>query len=185
MLAITSDAPAAANAPPRASSSATERRSRWGRSTQRASAPATTKKANASSRSRKLRPNADERMSGTTPETSKAERSANWAVDMSTYTGIATSATADAIPNATDTQRRLVPRTRRTTGLAIAIRRMKRPIAAMTARNTTKRATISSGVAAVSEIDGIANSGAGPGFGPTANVNAPRTGWPSAEITRQ
>ena len=25
----------------------------------------------------------------------------------------------------------------------------------------------------------------GPGDGPTANVNAPRTGWPSAEITRQ
>ena len=24
-----------------------------------------------------------------------------------------------------------------------------------------------------------------PGFGPTANVNAPRTGWPSTEITRQ
>ena len=40
-------------------------------------------------------------------------------------------------------------------------------------------------VAAVSEIDGIWNCGAGPGFGPTANVNAPRTGWPSTEITRQ
>ena len=34
-------------------------------------------------------------------------------------------------------------------------------------------------------IDGITNCGAGPGFGPTANVNAPRTGWPSTEITRQ
>ena len=31
---------------------------------------------------------------------------------------------------------------------------------------------------------GSTNCGAGPGFGPTANVNAPRTGWPSAEITR-
>ena len=30
----------------------------------------------------------------------------------------------------------------------------------------------------------MTNCGAGPGFGPTANVNAPRTGWPSAEITR-
>ena len=40
-------------------------------------------------------------------------------------------------------------------------------------------------MAAVSEIDGITNCGAGPGFGPTANVNAPRTGWPSTEMTRQ
>src|SRR5439155_5239781 len=48
-----------------------------------------------------------------------------------------------------------------------------------------QRATSSVGVAAVSEIDGITNCGAGPGFGPTANVNAPRTGWPSAEIARQ
>src|SRR6185437_12217148 len=40
------------------------------------------------------------------------------------------------------------------------------------------------GVAAVSERFGITNCGAGPGFGPTANVNAPRTGCPSTEITR-
>ncbi len=44
---------------------------------------------------------------------------------------------------------------------------------------------MSFGVAAVSETDGITNSGAGPAFGPTANVYAPRTGWPSTEITRQ
>ena len=43
----------------------------------------------------------------------------------------------------------------------------------------------SCGVAADSLSDGITNCGAGPGFGPTANVNAPRTGWPSAEIARQ
>ena len=29
------------------------------------------------------------------------------------------------------------------------------------------------------------NCGAGPGLGPTAKVNAPRTGWPSTEMTRQ
>ena len=39
-------------------------------------------------------------------------------------------------------------------------------------------------MAAVSQIVGITNCGAGPGFGPTANVYAPRTGCPSAEITR-
>ncbi len=34
-------------------------------------------------------------------------------------------------------------------------------------------------------MDGITNCGAGPGFGPTAKVKAPRTGCPSTEITRQ
>ena len=43
----------------------------------------------------------------------------------------------------------------------------------------------SAGVAAVSEIEGMTNCGAGPGFGPIAYVKAPRTGWPSTEITRQ
>ncbi len=38
---------------------------------------------------------------------------------------------------------------------------------------------------AVSLSDGTRNCGGGPGFGPTANVKAPRTGCPSAEITRQ
>ncbi len=40
-------------------------------------------------------------------------------------------------------------------------------------------------VVAVSLSDGTRNCGGGPGLGPTANVKAPRTGWPSAEITRQ
>ena len=30
----------------------------------------------------------------------------------------------------------------------------------------------------------MTNCGGGPGLGPTANVNAPRTGCPSAEMTR-
>ena len=64
-------------------------------------------------------------------------------------------------------------------------RRTKSPIALIVERNTIQRATRSCGVAAVSLSDGIGNCGAGPAFGPTANVNAPRTGWPSAEITRQ
>ena len=43
-------------------------------------------------------------------------------------------------------------------------------------RNTSQRVATSWGVAADSESDGITNWGAGPGFGPTAKVNAPRTG---------
>ena len=65
------------------------------------------------------------------------------------------------------------------------MRKTNSPIAAISERNTIQRAVTSVGVAAVSESDGILNCGAGPGFGPTANVNAPRTGWPSTEITRQ
>ena len=38
---------------------------------------------------------------------------------------------------------------------------------------------------AVSEMCGIGNCGGGPGDGPTANVYAPCTGWPSTEIARQ
>ena len=78
-----------------------------------------------------------------------------------------------------------MPLTRRTSGRAISIRKKKIPIAPMTVRKAIQRAVTSCGVAAVSETDGITNCGAGPGFGPTANVNAPRTGWPSTEITRQ
>ena len=98
---------------------------------------------------------------------------------------MATSATADAPPNAMLTFRSRVPETLATTGRATAIRRTNSPIAAIIDRNATQRAATSLGVAAVSDVDGIANCGAGPGFGPTANVNAPRTGWPSTEITRQ
>ena len=43
----------------------------------------------------------------------------------------------------------------------------------------------SDGVAAVSDSDGIWNCGIGPAFGPTEKVNTPRTGCPSAEMTRQ
>jgi hypothetical protein len=77
-----------------------------------------------------------------------------------------------------------VPETRVTSGRATAIRRTNRPIAAMKDRNASQRAVTSRVDAAVSDVDGIANCGAGPGFGPTAKVKAPRTGCPSTEITR-
>ena len=75
-----------------------------------------------------------------------------------------------------------MPATRDTSGRAIAMRSTNSPIAASIERNMIQRAVTSDGVAAVSDSDGIVNCGAGPGFGPTANVNAPRTGWPSTEI---
>ena len=90
-----------------------------------------------------------------------------------------------ATPNAIETARSLVPETRRTTGRAIAMRRTKRPIAAITETKAIARAVTKLGVAAVSEVDGTGNCGNGPGFGPTAKVNALRTGCPSTEITRQ
>src|SRR5690349_11430086 len=104
---------------------------------------------------------------------------------MSTYTGTATRPTAAATKNAIDTACRFVPSTRRITGRAIPIRSTKSPIAHMTARNAIALAVTSRGVAALSAIEGTTNSGCGPGFGPTANVKAPRTGCPSTEITRQ
>ena len=53
-------------------------------------------------------------------------------------------------------------------------------------RNIEPACATSSGVVvAVREMCGIVNCGAGPGFGPTANVNAPCTGCPSTEIARQ
>ena len=55
----------------------------------------------------------------------------------------------------------------------------------MIERNVTQRAASRLGVAAVSESDGMTKRGGGPGFGPTLNVNAPRTGCPSTEMTRQ
>src|ERR1700687_5065465 len=87
-----------------------------------------------------------------------------------------TSATQNATASA-----RGGPRKGRTT----TTRSAKIPIAAISDRKTIQRAVTSEGVAAVSESEGILNCGAGPGLGPTANVNAPRTGWPSTEITRQ
>ena len=70
-------------------------------------------------------------------------------------------------------------------GRAMTARSENRPTAIIMLRKTSQRVATSCGVAADSDSDGITNCGAGPGFGPTANVNAPRTGWPSAEITRQ
>ena len=70
-------------------------------------------------------------------------------------------------------------------GRAISVRIENSPTASMIDRNAAQRAVTRPGVAADSDSDGITNCGAGPGLGPTANVNAPRTGWPSAEITRQ
>ena len=72
--------------------------------------------------------------------------------------------------------RRLVPGTRRITGRAIAMRSTNSPIAAITVRKTSQRATSSRGVVAVCEMFGTTNCGAGPGFGPTAKVNALCTG---------
>ena len=46
----------------------------------------------------------------------------------------------------------------------------------------TRRTAI---LVAVCEIFGTTNWGAGPSFGPIANVNAPCTGCPSTEIARQ
>src|SRR6476646_5958075 len=98
---------------------------------------------------------------------------------------MATSQIGAVTPKAIERPRRLVPLTSRTTGRAITSRRARRPIAPITARKTTHRAISSRGVAADSDVDGIGNWGAGPAFGPTANVNAPRTGCPSTETARQ
>ena len=57
-------------------------------------------------------------------------------------------------------------------------------MAASIASSTAQREVTRLGVAELSPSDGITNCGGGPGLGPTANVKAPRTGWPSAEITR-
>ena len=66
-----------------------------------------------------------------------------------------------------------------------SVRELDKEIATIKPRNDAQRAATSVGVAAVSESEGILNAGAGPWFGPTAKVNAPRTGWPSTEIARQ
>src|SRR5262249_11178342 len=99
--------------------------------------------------------------------------------------GMATSATSSAIPVAQETAFSEIPPTRRATGRAISIRSTKSPIAERNEMKTTHREIRSCVVVAVSVNDGIRNCGGGPGLGPTANVNAPRTGCPSAEITRQ
>src|SRR5215217_6106225 len=78
-----------------------------------------------------------------------------------------------------------MPETILTAGRAITALSTNSPRVTSSERNTTQRETSSRVVVAVSLSDGTWNCGGGPGFGPTANVNAPRTGWPSAEITRQ
>ena len=83
------------------------------------------------------------------------------------------------------TARRLVPSTRRGSGRAIASRIASRPIEAITVRNIAHFATTSAVVVALFAMCGMTNCGAGPGFGPTAKVKAPWTGWPSTEIARQ
>src|SRR5258706_14226437 len=98
------------------------------------------------------------------------DRSANCAVAISTYTGVATMATANAAQNAIDTARNRVPATRDTSGRAIAMRSANSPSAASSERNMIHRAVTSAGVAAVSDSVGIVNCGAGPWFGPTAKV---------------
>src|SRR4051794_10246535 len=90
-----------------------------------------------------------------------------------------------AAPKATESGRSEVSGTTRTTGLAITALRTNSPRAPNSERNITQRETSSRVVVAVSLSDGTRNCGGGPGFGPTAKGKAPRTGCPSAEITRQ
>ena len=59
---------------------------------------------------------------------------------------------------------------------AMSIRSANRPIALIMLRNAAQRAMSSGAVTAVAETCGTGNCGAGPGFGPTAKVNAPCTG---------
>src|SRR2546423_6794998 len=97
---------------------------------------------------------------------------------------MATSVSATAAARATETARSAAGAAA-ATGRAITARIENSPIAIIRARNASQRVATSWGVVAVSDRDGTTNCGAGPGFGPSANVYAPRTGCPSAEITRQ
>ena len=69
-------------------------------------------------------------------------------------------------------------------GRTITARKASSPTDASSATSSAQREVTRLVVAALSPSDGITNCGGGPGLGPTANVNAPRTGCPSAEITR-
>ena len=91
-----------------------------------------------------------------------------------------------ATTNAIDTRAQPRPAHARTSGRAISIRSTNSPIAAITERKTTQRAIERAAAWRRSpRSTGSRTAAPGPGFGPTANVNAPRTGWPSTEITRQ
>ncbi len=163
-----STAAAASTAPAIAPNAATERCSRSGSSSHTAIQPATQNSAKHSSRSRIARPKAVTPNSGTSAPTSNTERSESFAVEISRYTGIAISPTTDAATNATDTFRRLAPRTRRTSGRAISVRSTNSPIALITDTNITHRAISRFALIAVAETLGTLNCGAGPGSGPTA-----------------
>ena len=158
---------------------------RAGRCGSRAPAAAT-KSAKQIHRSTSPRPNAETRTSGTIASELHTERRAKSAVEIDEV-----DRNRDEADARSDCERdRDAPQGRARRRAArrdapIASRSAASPIAHITDRKTTQRAMSRRGVAAVSEIDGITNCGAGPGFGPTANVNAPRTGWPSTEIARQ
>ena len=133
---------AASRRPPRArrrtaSSSATDRRSRSGRSTQSASAGRRRRTARTqSSRSRKPRPNAEARISGTMR--AEVERGAQRELRRRQVDVDGDRDERDAPTRSTKaivTARSRVPATRRMTGRAIAIRSTNSPIAAITARN--------------------------------------------------
>ena len=98
---------------------------------------------------------------------------------------MASRATTHATPKASETRRSEAPDTRETSGRAITVRSTNSPIADMIATKTSQRNASNPGVTADSLSEGTTNCGGGPGLGPTANVNAPRTGCPSAEIARQ
>jgi hypothetical protein len=127
------------------------------------------------------------RSSGSSAPTSCAGRAANCAVDSTRYSGTSTSPAATATKPAAVTVRsdRSPGAVAAAAGRATSSRNRNSPIAAITLRVAPQRAATRPGVAAVSRSDGTANWRGGPGPGPTANVNAPRTGCPSAEITRQ
>src|SRR5437763_888926 len=91
----------------------------------------------------------------------------------------------ELITNAVESARRLVPSTRLTIRRATRVRSTNSPIAAITVTNISQRVTNNCADTALEATAGTRNWGAGPGFGPTAYVNAPCTGWPSTEIARQ
>src|SRR6476659_10715354 len=98
--------------------------------------------------------------------------------------GIALSPATRQMPKAIESSR-IARGAAGASGRAISVRIENSPTASMIDRNIAHRAVTSPGVAADSDSDGITNCGAGPGLGPTANVNAPRTGWPSDDATLQ
>ena len=164
-----STAAAASSAPAVAPNSATDRLSRSGRSSHSA-----TQRRDAEQREAQLQiehrpPERGHPNSGTSAVDieHRAQRVVGGGDSPGTR-GSRSAPATDATTNATDTFRRLVPRTRRTSGRAISIRITNSPIAAITNTNITHRAMSSFALVAVAEMLGTLNCGAGPGFGPTA-----------------